>query len=415
MSKFRLAHLGLFLAAVGFNMAAPLLGVASYAHAEALRPEVGKPMQAASELMKAGKHKEALAKVREADAIGGKTAYESFTIDRMRAALAAAMGDNDLAVKAYEAVINSGRLSAGEQIKYVQAVAGFHYRAKDYAKAGVWINRYLKEGGDDPQMRALLVQVHYLSGDCARAMKDVQEDIRNKEKSGRAPSEDQLQLLANCSLKQNDKAAYVAAIEKLVTHYPKKEYWSDLMNRLPRKAGFSDRLTLDVSRLRLALGDITKTADYMEMAQLSLQEGYPAEALKVVEAATKSGAFGAGAEAARQKRLADLATKSAADQLVSLPKTEAEAIKDKDGNVLVNIGYAYVTIGQIPKGIALMEQGIGMPSLKRPEEAKLHLGLAYAQGGQKPKAIQMFKTVKGTDGAADLAKYWTAQLNHPLK
>ena len=42
--------------------------------AQGLRAEVGKPLQQASELLKAGKAKEALAKVREADAVGGKTA-----------------------------------------------------------------------------------------------------------------------------------------------------------------------------------------------------------------------------------------------------------------------------------------------------------------------------------------------------
>ena len=47
------------------------------AQAQAMRPEVGKPLQAASELLKAGKSKEALAKVREAEAVGGKTAAEA--------------------------------------------------------------------------------------------------------------------------------------------------------------------------------------------------------------------------------------------------------------------------------------------------------------------------------------------------
>jgi hypothetical protein len=43
-----------------------------------MRPEVGKPLQqAGSDLLKAGKAKEALAKVREADAVGGKTAAEA--------------------------------------------------------------------------------------------------------------------------------------------------------------------------------------------------------------------------------------------------------------------------------------------------------------------------------------------------
>ena len=45
---------------------------------------------AAQDLIKAGKYKDALAKVRDADAVGGKNANESYLVERMR--LAAASG-----------------------------------------------------------------------------------------------------------------------------------------------------------------------------------------------------------------------------------------------------------------------------------------------------------------------------------
>ena len=48
-------------------------GLISAAMAQGVRPEVGKPLQQASDLLKAGKAKEALAKAREADAVAGKT------------------------------------------------------------------------------------------------------------------------------------------------------------------------------------------------------------------------------------------------------------------------------------------------------------------------------------------------------
>ncbi len=81
----------------------------------------------------------------------------------------------------------------------------------------------------------------------------------------------------------------------------------------------------------------------------------------------------------------------------------------RDGNDLVTLGYNYVGYGQAAKGIALMEQGIKKGGLRRPEDAKLHLGIAYLQAGQKAKALQVLKTVGGTDGAADLARLWSVQ------
>ena len=69
-----------------------------------LRPEVGKPLQAAQDLVKAGKYRDALAKVREADAVGGKTAAETTTIERMRLAAASGAGDADTAARSFDAI-----------------------------------------------------------------------------------------------------------------------------------------------------------------------------------------------------------------------------------------------------------------------------------------------------------------------
>ena len=52
MSKLRLAHLGLALAALGFTAATPVIGLAPAHAAEAVRAEIGKPLQAAQALMK---------------------------------------------------------------------------------------------------------------------------------------------------------------------------------------------------------------------------------------------------------------------------------------------------------------------------------------------------------------------------
>jgi hypothetical protein len=61
------------------HLAAALLlaGSLTAVHAQSLRPEVGKPLQQASDLLRAGKAKEALAKVNEADRAGNKTAQEA--------------------------------------------------------------------------------------------------------------------------------------------------------------------------------------------------------------------------------------------------------------------------------------------------------------------------------------------------
>ena len=253
-----------------------------------LRPEVGKPLQAAQELVKAGKFREALAKVREADAVGGKTANESLTIERMRLAAASGAGDADTAARAFEAV--SGSVGAADKLRMIESIAGTYYRAKDYAKAQQWYQRYFREGGTNAANRTLMIQTQYLSGDLAGVSKELMADIQGAERNGAVPAEDRINMLMNAAIKQKDVNAEAFALERLVMYYPKKEYWVTLLNRLQRKPNFSDRLALDTYRLSLATGSMTAGNDYSEMAQLALQAGSGAEAKQVVDKGFAAGA-----------------------------------------------------------------------------------------------------------------------------
>ena len=294
MNRLRYRYLGAIFAALSLNLIpAGLERVAlaadppAQSKGESVRPEVGKPLQAAQELIKAHKYKEAIAKIGEAENAGNKTAYESFLIQQMRGSAAMAAGETETAIRSFEAVIASGRLPPPQQLKIIQAVADMNYRAKDYAKAATWAARYMKEGGTDPQMRTVLIQAHYLNNDCASVSKILQGASQGEGQSGRRPGEDELLIMSSCYVKQKDNAGDLAALEKLVAYYPKKEYWASLVSRIQRKPGFSDRLSLDVFRLKLASGNLVSTADYMEMAQLALQAGVPAEAQKIVEQVKK--------------------------------------------------------------------------------------------------------------------------------
>jgi hypothetical protein len=195
-------------------------------------------------------------------------------------------------------------------------------------------------------------------------------------------------------------------MEKLVTYFPKKEYWVDLLSRMQRKPTFSDRLSLDTYRLSLATGSMTAPADFMEMAQLALQADLPTEGKQVVDKGFAAGVLGVGAEAARHKRLRDLVVKRLAEDTASHAEDEKRALTAKSGDGLVAAGMNLVYSDQAANGVQLIQQGIAKGGLKRPEDAKLHLGIAQLAAGDKAKAQATFKTVQGSDGTADLARLW---------
>jgi hypothetical protein len=383
------------------------LGALQHVHAQGVRAEVGKPLQQASELLRAGKAKEALVKVREADAVGGKSPAEQLVIDRMKAAAAQRASDFPTAIAALEAI--HPRVSGAEAGQIAEQLASAYAQTRNNGKATEWMNKAIAAGNTSPTIRQLQQFLMGASGDYAAIARDAAAAVQAAEQAGRRPGEDDLLRLADAQNRQGQTNAYVNTLEKLLLNYPKKDYWNAYLGRLARKSGFSPRYELDLLRLRLATGTLTKTEEYMEMAQLALQAGFPAEARKIVDQGYANKLLGTGAEAGRQQRLRDLAVKQEEESKTNLAGNVTEAEAAKDGDALVKWGYAYVTLGDVDRGIGIIQRGVAMPGLKRPDEARLRLGMAQLQSPKTRTAgVQTLRSVRGTDGTADIARLWTA-------
>jgi hypothetical protein len=399
MSLFRIVS-GLLLA--GWIAAASAQG-------PALRPEVGKPIQAAIEALKQKRGREALAKAREAQAVPNKTAYESYMVERVIGQAAAAAGEHGTAARALEQAANSSAAPEGERKQILAAAANLYYSIKEYGKAGELASRYMKEGGTDGAVRTIYTQSLYLSGNLPAAAKAIAADIEHAEQGGRAPSEEQLQLLANVYDKQKDNTGYGRAMEKLVAYYPKKDYWQSVIYGVTTRPGYSDRLAIEIARLKLATGTMRTVEEYVESAQLSLQEGFPIEANKIIDQGYSAGLLGTGPDAARHKRLKDLAAKSLAEDQAASAKDAGQSAKD--GKALFNEGFNLVLNGKSDKGLEMMEQGLKLGTgFRRIDHAKLQMGYAYYLAGQKQKAQQAYRRVQGDDGALTLARLWIIRL-----
>jgi tetratricopeptide (TPR) repeat protein len=163
-SSLRISNTALLVAVLGIGATSVgigpvgLIGTAHAQSSEKVRPEIAKPLQAAQDAIRAQKYKDALNRIHEADAVGGKTPFETYMIDRTRGAAAMGAGDNETAGRSFEAALNSGRVAPAEQGKIIQALASLYYRAGDYPKAIQWLQRSSKDGVGDGEDRALLIQ-----------------------------------------------------------------------------------------------------------------------------------------------------------------------------------------------------------------------------------------------------------------
>ena len=385
-----------------------VVGSPAYAEDEAkpgtVSPEVGKPLQAAQAAIKEKKYGEALAKVKEADAVAKKSPYEEGLIEQLRLIAAIGAEEPATAAKAYDSLNSAGSLQPAQKTQFAQAIAGAYFKNKDYQSSATWIGKYFSAGGSDLTMRSLLAQAYYLNNDFPNTAKASNEAIDAYEKSGTQAPETLYQLLTSAATKSGDKKAYSDALMKLTAAYPKPEYWADLIHQAANKS--QGKLDLDVYRLEDAVGGLSKPNDYMEYAELAIQAGLPGEAQTIVDKGYKANVLGQGAEADRHGRLRDMAKRSVDADKPGLTSAETEAGKKPDGTGLVNTGMDYYGYGQYDKAISLIQAGIAKGGLKNPDEAKLHLGIVQLAGGKKADAVATWKSIKSGDAVNDLARLW---------
>lgn len=382
--------------------------------AQTVRPEVGKPLQAALDQLKAKHAREALARAKEAQAVPNKTPYESYLVTRVIGQAAAAAGEGAVAAQALESAAASPAAPEAERVQLTAAAAAQYYALKEYAKSASLATRYFKLGGTDKSIRTIYVQSLYLDNQFAAAAREIASDVDAEETAGRKPSEEQLQLLANAYLQAKDNTLYGRAMEKLVAYYPKRDYWLNVLQTVTTRPGFNERLVIDVGRLKLETGTLRSAQEYVDLAQMTLIEGFPAEAVKIIDKGFAAGVLGTGPEANRHRRLKALAAKNLAEDRKNLEQSATAGGGTKDGKTLFNDGYNWVLNGKADKGLAMMQEGLRTPgSFTRPDHAMLQMGYAYHVAGQNDKAVQAFKRVQGSDGAGALARLWVIRLGRP--
>jgi len=394
---------------LGFAAAAGLASIRPALAAEekqTARAEVGKPVEAAAQLLKQKKFKEALARLQEADAVPDKTQYETYVIEGTRAVIYLNSADYANAIKPLEAVLSTGMLAPAEALKRVEVLVQLEYQLKNYPKVVDYANRYYQDGGSDAEPRLLMAQAYYLQNDFANAAKTIRAVMQAEAKAGTPPAENLLLVLLNSEYKQHNDPGRIEALEQLAALYPKKEYWVDLLAAVQKKPSFSSRLTLDIDLLALAAGAMDAPARYMEAAELALQQGLPGDAKAFLDKGYAAGVLGKGEGADRQKRLADMAGRQSSEDLKGLAQLSPEADAATTGLAWTKLGEAYASYGQYDEAIAALAKGIGKGGLEFPEDAKLHLGIAYLRAGQAAKAKAALGAVAGNDGARDLARLW---------
>ena len=371
--------------------------------------DLAKPLKAAQDALQAKKYPDALAKLKEAEGNPKKTPYDEHVINVLAGSAYAKTNDFPDAEKAFEAQANDGFTEASELPRIVKAVAQINYQLKNYDKAIEYGNRAIKNGAGDDEINVIVGQSYYLKGDYKGTLKFFQPVIDADIKAGRTPKDQQLQLVMSSCVKIEDADCTTKALEKLVTYYPKPDYWKDLLYTLQqdRSQTQSDKNTLQLFRLMSEVDVLARADDYTEMAQLAMEQGSPGEAQHILEKGFQKGIFADQRTKDKNQRLLDQAKKAAAADQASLPKIEKDADAAPTGDKDVGVGLAYLGYQQYDKASDLLSKGLSKGGVKSEPEAHLLLGIAQLKAGHKDDAVKSFHAVKGDPALERLANLWT--------
>ena len=161
-----------------------------------------------------------------------------------------------------------------------------------------------------------------------------------------------------------------------MTYYPEPDYWLNALAPLSRMDIKDAHLQLNVYRLMNDVGVLKRPTDYAEMAELALDQGYPAESQAILEKAFAQKIFVEQRDKDRYQHLLDGVRQRATADLAQLGASEKDAAAATTGDAYLRVGAAYLSYGQNDKALAAITKGLDKGNVKSPDEAHLLLGIA---------------------------------------
>jgi tetratricopeptide (TPR) repeat protein len=403
---------GVAIAAIGFIG----LGSASSALAQGaactgngkISKQIAKQMSAAQDAQKAKRWQEVLSKVREANAVAvPKTAWDQYWMHEFQGFAYSQLGQYADAARELEFGLTSPCMADSAKPARYKALVNLYYSLRNYPKVIDYANRALKLSRD-PEVQVTLGQAYFLTNDNKSAMRVMNEVMAQVEQRGAVPKEQTLLLIRAACDKVQDNACVTRLYEKLVMHYPKPDYWQNLIVSI-KNGDTNDKQKINVLRLASAVDVLKRPDDYTEYAQIAMDEGLPGEAQKALEEAFEKKLFTDQRKIDLNNRLLAKAKSEVAIEKAKLAQADAAARATPTGDDDVKVGAAYLSYGEPAKAVEALKRGITQGKLVQADEAGILLGIAYLRSENKAEALKAFRTVKQDPTMARIAKLW--QLN----
>jgi hypothetical protein len=371
--------------------------------------DVAKYLTEAKDLAGGKRWDAAWAALEKAERVPDLSPYAKDKIDEFKGYVLTQQHKDAEAGALFERLAKSESASADERNDRLKKASQLYMRAKQYEKSARAAEAALEKQPNDSVLLELAGQAKYLAGDFRGAAARIAQLVAATERKGAQPQEATLQILLNSYYQLNDRQQMAQTWEMLLRHYPKPEYWRNVL-QLKSAQRHSKRVDFYYLALKFDVGMLDDPMDYETLALGAIDLGLPDDAVRVLETGLRKGIL-AGEHEARFRRMlahAQAVTAKSSDGMKDLAQ---QAQRASSGQPDAAIGRIYLSQRMYNQAIAALRKGIEKGALEHSDQARIDLGVAYLKNGETQQARATFAAVKADSEWRGLAELWSLRSN----
>lgn len=346
-----------------------------------------------------------------ADGKKALNSYELANVYNLYAFIHYSREDYGRALQAYEEVVAQPDIPLAMEINTRYTIAQLYFVQEDWKRG---IDALLKwfDMTETPNADAyvLLSQGYYQLKDYDKALVNVETAISMYNEKDKLPKEQWYNLARFLYFEKGDVPKTVETLETLLQHYPKKQYWVQLSHMYGEQK--RDKQQLAAMETAYVQGLLDKGTEQVTMAYLYLNGEVPYKAAKVMDKGLKDGSI---EDRSKNWEVAGNAWRQAQELDKAIPAMEKAAATAETGELYARLGTIYLDGDQNEKAITAISRGLDKGGVKRPDTARLILGMAYFNTKQYDKARNAFQAAARDERSAKYAAQWIKYMDTEIE
>jgi tetratricopeptide (TPR) repeat protein len=292
-----------------------------------------------------------------------------------------------------QAMIDSGKLPAGDVPKMYFYLGQFSSSAKDYAGAITAYQAAIDGGYHGNDVDVVLAEAYFGSNQTTVGLTKLQQaiDVRNASGTPAPESWYRRGLQMAYKTKAYDLAATFS--KNMVTTYPTSDNWEAAIGMLRVTAKYQAQETLDLMRLMHRTKSMNQTGDYVEYLQAADARRLPGEVLKVLGEGLAAGKLTADDVFVTENKTVAQARLAADKSAMPTIERDARAAAATAATAMA-AGDVFLSYDDPAKAVEMYTLALGKAGVDAPR-ALTRLGIAQTDLGQYAEAQATFAKVTG--------------------